>query len=115
VLPFLERAPDGHRFADASSVATSRESAANQPNRLREFLEGKTRNSGDDVINAGSKLAGVLRVMAFDRLTDIRLWRSLSRMVFVETLTFTKRVLQLMDDEGLFGVAGVSGEATRRR
>jgi len=32
-------------------------------------------------------------------LTRLRLWRSLSRVVFVETPTFTKRVLQLMDDE----------------
>ena len=32
-------------------------------------------------------------------LTRIRLWRSLSRVVFIETPTFTKRVLQLMEDE----------------
>src|SRR6266481_3188188 len=32
-------------------------------------------------------------------LTNLRLWRRFSRVVFVETPTFTKRVLQLMDDE----------------
>ena len=32
-------------------------------------------------------------------MTCLRLWRSLFRVVFVETPMFTKRVLQLMDDE----------------
>ena len=32
-------------------------------------------------------------------MTCLRRWRSLFRVVFIETPTFTKRVLQLMDDE----------------
>jgi hypothetical protein len=32
-------------------------------------------------------------------LTTVRQWRSISHVVFVETPTFTKRVLQLLDDE----------------
>jgi hypothetical protein len=47
----------------------------------------------------GSKLAGVSRMMDFERLTEIRLWRSFLHVVFVETPIFTKRVLYLMDDE----------------
>ena len=43
---FLERAPDGHRFADAFHLRGERGVG------LREFLEGKARNLGDDVINA---------------------------------------------------------------
>ena len=38
--------------------------------------------------------------MDFERLTALRPWRSLLHVVFVETLIFTKRVLQLMDDAG---------------
>ena len=37
--------------------------------------------------------------MDFEHLTALRLWRSLLHVVFVETPIFTKRVLQLMDDE----------------
>src|SRR5262245_56010099 len=42
---FLERAPDGHCFADAFHLRGERGVS------LREFLEGKSRNLGDDVIN----------------------------------------------------------------
>jgi hypothetical protein len=44
VLPFLERAANGHRFADAFHLRGERGVG------LREFLEGKARNLGDDVI-----------------------------------------------------------------
>jgi len=47
----------------------------------------------------GSKLAGVSRVMNFERLTALRLWRIILHVVFVETPIFTKRVLHFMDDE----------------
>jgi len=43
---FLERAADGHGFADAFHLRGERGVG------LREFLEGKARNFGDDVINA---------------------------------------------------------------
>ena len=36
---------------------------------------------------------------ACEVLTNVRHWRSLPRVVFVETPTFTKRVLQLLEDE----------------
>ncbi len=39
-LPFLERAPDGHGFADAFHLRGERGVG------LREFLEGKARNLG---------------------------------------------------------------------
>ena len=42
---FLERAADGHRFADAFHLRGQRRVG------LREFLEGEARNLGDDVIN----------------------------------------------------------------
>ena len=45
-LLFLERAPDGHRFAHAFHLRGERGVG------LREFLEGKARYLGDDVINA---------------------------------------------------------------
>ncbi len=48
----LERAPDGHRFADAFHLRGERGVG------LREFLEGKTRNLGDDVINARLEARG---------------------------------------------------------
>jgi hypothetical protein len=85
VLPFLEGAADGHRFADAFHLRGGRGVG------LWKFLEGKARDLGDDVINAR---------LEFHRLTCLRLWRSLLRVVFVETPIFTKRVLQLMDDAG---------------
>ena len=37
--------------------------------------------------------------MDFELLTEIRRWRSLVHVVFVETPTFTKRVLQFMEDD----------------
>jgi len=43
---FFERAANGHRFADAYHLCGGCWVG------LREFLEGKTRNLGDDVINA---------------------------------------------------------------
>jgi len=52
VLPFLERAPDGHGFADAFHLRGERGVG------LREFLEGKARNLGDDVINARLEARG---------------------------------------------------------
>lgn len=52
----------------------------------------------------GSRLAGVSRVMGFECLTRLRLWRSFLHVVFVETPIFTKRVLQLMDDAGYSGL-----------
>src|SRR5436190_2660635 len=49
---FLERAADGHRFADAFHLRG--EGGVG----LREFLEGKARNLGDDVINARLEARG---------------------------------------------------------
>jgi hypothetical protein len=49
---FLERAPDGHRFADAFHLRGERGVG------LLEFLEGKARNLGDDVINARLEARG---------------------------------------------------------
>ena len=49
---FLERAVDGHRFADAFHLRGERGVG------LREFLEGKARNLGDDVINARLEARG---------------------------------------------------------
>ena len=57
---FLERAPDGHRFADAFHLRGERGVG------LRKFLEGEARDLGDDVINARlGSYAGVSRVMSF--------------------------------------------------
>jgi hypothetical protein len=49
---FLERAADGHRFADAFHLRGERRVG------LREFLEGEARNLGDDVINARLEARG---------------------------------------------------------
>jgi len=49
---FLERAADGHGFADAFHLRGERGVG------LREFLEGKARNLGDDVINARLEARG---------------------------------------------------------
>src|SRR5204862_251367 len=49
---FLERAPDGHRFAHAFHLRGERGVG------LRKFLEGKARNLGDDVINARLEARG---------------------------------------------------------
>jgi hypothetical protein len=49
---FLERAPDGHRFADAFHLRG--ECGVG----LREFLESKTRDLGDNVINARLEARG---------------------------------------------------------
>ena len=49
---FLERAADGHRFADAFHLGGERGVG------LREFLEGKAQNLGDDVINARLEARG---------------------------------------------------------
>ena len=49
---FLERAPDGHGFADAFHLRGERGVG------LRKFLEGKARNLGDDVINARLEARG---------------------------------------------------------
>ena len=49
---FLERAPDGHRFADTFHLRGERGVG------LREFLEGNARNLGDDVINARLEARG---------------------------------------------------------
>jgi hypothetical protein len=49
---FLERAPDGHRFADAFHLRGERGIG------LRKFLKGKARNLGDDVINARFEARG---------------------------------------------------------
>ena len=49
---FLERAPDGHGFAHAFHLRGERGVG------LREFLEGKARNLGDDVINARLEARG---------------------------------------------------------
>ena len=49
---FLERAADGHRFAHAFHLRGERGVG------LREFLEGETRNLGDDVINARLEARG---------------------------------------------------------
>ena len=49
---FLERATDGHRFADAFHLRGERGIG------LREFLEGEARNLGDDVINARLEARG---------------------------------------------------------
>ena len=57
---FLERAPDGHGFADAFHLRGERGVG------LREFLEGEARNLGDDVINARLKARGGSRVMRFE-------------------------------------------------
>jgi hypothetical protein len=71
---FLERASDGHGFAPAFHLRVSCEWWP-----LRQHLaEIPQRQSA---------------------LTKLRLWRSLSREVFVKTPTFTKRILQLMDNE----------------
>ena len=43
---FLERTPNGHCFADAFHLRGERGVS------LREFLEGKARYLGDDIINA---------------------------------------------------------------
>ena len=56
---FLERAANSHRFAHALHLRRQRRVG------LREFLEGETRNFGDDVINGRLELAGVSRVMSF--------------------------------------------------
>lgn len=47
----------------------------------------------------GSRRKRETVVKTMPALTCLRLWRSLLRVVFVETPTFTKRVLRLMDDE----------------
>jgi hypothetical protein len=52
---FLERAPDGHRFAHAFHLRGERGVG------LREFLEGKARDLGDDVINARLEARGGLQ------------------------------------------------------
>ena len=49
---FLERAPDGHRFADAFHLRGERGVG------MRKFLEGEARNLGDDVINARLEARG---------------------------------------------------------
>src|SRR5664280_756097 len=49
---FLERAADGHGFADAFHLRGERGVG------LRKFLEGKARNLGDDVINAWLEAGG---------------------------------------------------------
>jgi hypothetical protein len=49
---FLECAPDGHGFADAFHLRGERGVG------LREFLEGKARDLGDDVINARLEARG---------------------------------------------------------
>src|SRR5258706_6333962 len=49
---FLERAANGHRFADTFHLRGERGVG------LREFLEGKARNLGDDVINARLEARG---------------------------------------------------------
>ena len=56
----LERTPDDHRFADAFHLRGERGVG------LWEFLEGKARDLGDDVINARLvSYAGVSRVISF--------------------------------------------------
>ena len=50
----LERAANGHRFADAFHLRGERGIG------LREFLEGETRNLGDDIINARLEARGRL-------------------------------------------------------
>ena len=52
---FLERAADGHRFADAFHLRGERGVG------LREFLESEARNLGDDVINARLEARGGFR------------------------------------------------------
>jgi hypothetical protein len=49
---FLERAADGHRFADAFHLRGERGVG------LRKFLEGEARNLGHDVINARLETRG---------------------------------------------------------
>ncbi len=65
---FLERAADGHRFADAFHLRVERGVG------LREFLEGKARNLGDDVINgrleAGRGFAGDVVLDFVEQVAD---------------------------------------------
>ena len=55
---FLELVPDGQRFANAFHLRGERDWWPYASTGLREFLEGKARNLGDDVINARLELAG---------------------------------------------------------
>jgi len=60
VLPFLERAANGHGLADAFHLRVQRRIG------LREFLEGEARNLGYDVINARLEAAGARRSRRFN-------------------------------------------------
>src|ERR1019366_1183379 len=61
---FLERAADGHRFADAFHLRGECGIG------LREFLEGEARNLGDDVINARLEAAGARHLCRFSVRID---------------------------------------------
>jgi hypothetical protein len=52
MLPFLERAPDGQRFAHAFQLRGEHEWWP-CASTVREFLEGKGRDRGNDAVEAG--------------------------------------------------------------